>query len=275
MNPLKFLAATGGAAPAGNQSLYDIIDGLGLTTNLNLCLDAGDSASYDPGVQTDKWLDTSGGGYDFFRGSSTGSDAADPTFNGSAGGLSSSEYFSFDGGDWFTYDSAVESWMQRLSRDGALWSAVVVVSSPAGTTTPIIFGTKAPNLTSAGMDCIMDSVELLRIRCANGTTNSNTFTSTAVIGTNTWKVIGLSLDESVGSGGLLANFNGSAESGTSTYATPSTSGESPMVIGARGAGTLPFYSGTRLACLAIWEGTALTAQNLTDIYDAIKGRFGL
>ena len=43
-----------------NVSLIDILTALGLTTNLKLCLDAGDSVSYD-GTSQD-WVDRSGAG---------------------------------------------------------------------------------------------------------------------------------------------------------------------------------------------------------------------
>ena len=56
------LAAThliGFAAGRGTDNLADAIAGLGLGTNLQLCLDAGDIASYDGTSQI--WNDRSGG----------------------------------------------------------------------------------------------------------------------------------------------------------------------------------------------------------------------
>src|SRR5688572_10725967 len=103
-----------------NDTLLTILNGLGLTANLKLCLDAGDNLSA-PAAAT-SWLDRSGNGYDFFRGTTSGADATDPTFNGTPGELSAAEYWSFDGGDFFRYDTTNETWMQNLHKNNALLS---------------------------------------------------------------------------------------------------------------------------------------------------------
>jgi hypothetical protein len=269
MNILK-MAGANIVASGGNQSLYSVISGLGLTTNLKLCLDAGDSASYDPAVQTDKWLDTSGNGYDFFRGSGTGSDAADPTFNGTAGGLSSAEYWSFDGADYFRYDTTVETWMQNISRNNALWSAVIVYY-PVNSASPNqdFIGTRA---SGAGFVLRQNASEQLIFRSGQTTFYNITL---GTVPTAQWVVVGIGLNEATGTNGCDVRINGTTSQVTSTYTEPSTSGELAMNIGAEGTPTNYFLSGARLACLAIWEGTALTSTNLTDIYNGIKGRFGL
>jgi len=104
-----------GSHPAWN--LEEIIRGLSLDTNLKLCLDAGEGDSYTSGQS---WLDLAGSGYDFFLGQDGSSDSTDPTFNGVANTMTSSEYWSFDGGDYFTYDTTNETWMENLHKAGAL-----------------------------------------------------------------------------------------------------------------------------------------------------------
>ena len=84
----------------------NILTSNSLTTNLKLCLDAGDINSYSGSGQ--KWLDRSGLGHDFFLGVDGSANTDDPTFNGSPGNASSNEYFSVDGGDFFRYDSTGE-----------------------------------------------------------------------------------------------------------------------------------------------------------------------
>src|SRR5688572_16443964 len=49
----------------GTNNLYQEIQGLGLTTGLQFSLDAGSADSYTSGQS---WLDLSGNGQDFFRG---------------------------------------------------------------------------------------------------------------------------------------------------------------------------------------------------------------
>jgi hypothetical protein len=268
MNILK-MAGANLAAVNTNESLYDIISGLGLTTNLKLCLDAGDSASYDSGVQTDKWLDTSGNGHDFFRGSGTGSDAADPTFNGTAGGLSSNEYWSFDGADYFSYDTTVETWMQNISRNNAIWSAVIVYYPINGAVNQDFIGTRA---SGAGFVLRQSTSQVLTFRSGQSSFSN---ISLVTVPTAQWVIVGIGLNEATGANGCDVLLNGTTSQVTSTYTQASTSGELAMSIGAEGTPTNYLLSGARLACLAFWEGTALTSTNLTDIYNGIKGRFGL
>jgi len=103
-----------------NVTLIDAITTAGLTSGLQLALDAGDTNSYSGSGQS--WLDTSGNGYDFFRGITGGANSDDPTFNGTSGGISINEYWSFDGDDFFIYDSANETWMNNLHKNNAQWS---------------------------------------------------------------------------------------------------------------------------------------------------------
>ena len=270
-------AAVCGAAPAAsaNKTLMQIITDLSLTTNLKLCLDAGDSNSYNPGVQTAKWLDTSGNGYDFYRGTSTGGDGAEPTFNGSAGGLSGSEYWSFDGGDYFTYDTTNEAWMNNLHKDGAVWSYFGVMYF-ASATDSRFFGTK-PTGAFCGVTFLITS---------NGRVNYTVFNDAGGVASSgitigdtctppLWVVGGAALDETAAT--FINKLNaGTVASATKSYASPSTNDvASTICIGAGGGANNPVPNGSRIACLAIWEGTALTSTNLTDLYDAIKGRFGL
>ena len=119
---------------AGDLSLgfYNDIDQAGLLTDLELCLDAGAASSYTSGQ---KWLDMSGNGYDFFLGSegASASTGDEPTFTGSAGGLSDSEYFVMDGGDFFSYDTGtLESWMTDMYKDNATWTVLMWTYGPAG-----------------------------------------------------------------------------------------------------------------------------------------------
>ena len=103
-------------------SFYDVINALGLTGGLKLVLDAGDVSSYSSGQS---WLDLSGNGYDFYLGDTSSSESSDPTFNGTPGNLSTSEYFAFDGGDYFIYDSANETWMQNIHKDNAKFTICI------------------------------------------------------------------------------------------------------------------------------------------------------
>lgn len=265
------------AGSSGNKTLSQIITDLGLTTNLKLCLDAGDANSYDPAVQTAKWLDTSGNGYDFYRGTSGVGDGAEPTFNGSAGGLSSAEYFSFDGGDYFLYDSANETWMNTLHKDGAIVSCFAVVHPAAFTQANRIFSTRGTLNGTGFIFSIPVTTGKIQVNAFDGTTAQMTMGSTDSLSVGAWNAVSVSFDEAAATNNCLAKVNGGAvDSFSLTYSAPSaTDAAGGVGIGANGNGSLPILSGSRLACLAIWQGTALNSANLTALYDAIKGRFGL
>jgi hypothetical protein len=268
----KLLGAANADA-GGNQSLFQIINGLGLTTNLKLCLDAGDSASYDPALQTVRWLDTSGLGYDFFRGATGSSEATDPTFNGSAGGLSSNEYWAFDGGDYFTYDTTNETWMNNLHKDSASYTLFFIFDYVTSATGQAFFSTRGTNQGINFRNSPSDNVavDVFNDSSATNLTYTSTFTTTSG-----WNIAAVTINESAGTGVMM--LNGSTETFTSTYTgTISTSNVSNTVkIATRAtAAALTAVNGSKIACFAAWEGVALTSTNLTDIYNGIKGRFGL
>jgi hypothetical protein len=105
--------------------------------NLQWHLDAGDSASYSGSGQI--WYDLTSNNFDFWRGRSDSASSDDPTFNGSAGGKSGNEYWSFDGSQLFELAAAhsgefireigredqpftLEYWIYFGSRDGTIQS---------------------------------------------------------------------------------------------------------------------------------------------------------
>jgi hypothetical protein len=263
-------------AAGASPGLLANINDLGLATNLKLCLDAGDRDSYNAAVQTDKWLDRSGGGYDFFRGSGTGADAADPTFNGTAGGFSSGEYWSFDGGDYFTYDTTNETWMQNIHKDNAAVTLLSWFMIPTAESYSII-GNMTNGPTEIGFAWRGNGVGSLQF-LIGGNTGSNVFQTAAAFDfvptASAWTFACLSLNEAANVS--LLNRNGTELSDACTYTSPSASSATYTTqIGARGNAGTPFRSTSRLAMLAVWEGTALSASQMASLYLATKGRFGL
>ena len=259
-------------AASARKSLLKIIQGLGLTSNLELVLDVGDSTSYNAAVQTNKWLDTSSNGFDFFRGSGTGSDAADPTFNGSAGGLDTTEYWSFDGGDYFTYDTTNETWMNNLHKDNATYTLLCVFDYPTGAN-QVFFSTRGANL---GMNFNMTSTGSLQITIYNATSQVNLGVISTLSSVSGWNVAAVSVNESAGTGVFM--LNGSTETFTSTYTgtlTTSNPTVAAKIATRANAAALTALNGAKMAAFAAWEGTALTAQNLVDIYNQLKPRMNV
>jgi hypothetical protein len=172
----------------------DVIRRLNLDSGLKLCLDAGDANSYSSGQ---KWLDVSGNSYDFFLGDDATSESDDPTFNGSAGGLSTSEYFSFDGadganGDHFTYDSVSESWIDNLHKDNVKLTIITWIYL-ASTANQAFCGNTQGLATTVGIEFGINVTNQMRYRVSNGSGSfALTFSRSDSVSTGTWPVAGRS-----------------------------------------------------------------------------------
>jgi hypothetical protein len=260
----------------------DTLTRLGLTSGLKLCLDAGDAASYTSGQ---KWLDRSGNGYDFFLGTDGSAAGDDPTFTGTPGALTESEYFAFDAGtDFFTYDTTNETWMQNIHKDGATFTIVayVYITSHGVGSSAGVTGTLGNNVGgNTGFQFQIDAASggQPRFQVGNGVGSAANFTSGGTaVALNGWHLIAVSITENGGaSGGLF--WIDSAQSGASfnpAYTTPSSGNASHALnVGAVGNGagggtgrTLGHNGPARMAFCGIWEGVALTGAQITSIYNA-------
>jgi len=271
-NPIQF-EGRGPRNPWHKRDMKEIITGLGLSSNLKLCLDAGDSASYTSGQS---WLDRSGGGYDFFRGADGSATATDPTFNGSAGGLSASEYWSFDGGDYFTYDTTNETWMENLHKSGAQFTVLMWVY-PTATDNRFLYATCRATTAEIGILIRLNNRLELRVFNGIGGTVRSADSTAGLVVTNTWQLIGVSLDSGDASTGCKLFSNGTTETFSGAYGSPSASSASYTTkIGANGAGTGAWMANdSRLAVVACWDGVALTQAQMGNVFTATRGRFGV
>lgn len=253
----------------GPSTLLGIIQELGLTTNLLLCLDAADSASYSGSGQV--WLDRSGNGYDFNRGTTSGAEASDPTFNGVAGGLSHNEYWSYDGADLHSYDTTVEAWMNALHQDNAEFTCLILTFIPTGASSNWILGTQG-NAPNDGIGLFADEAvsppdATITLQVRNG---APTFQTSIAAISNRWNLYIAAIDEGVANGSTIhCNGTGAADF-TTTYTTPSVNPAQPMKIGAVN-GVSFANNGARIAMVAFWS-TRQTNTALTNLYNRIKAR---
>lgn len=258
----------GGRVPL---SLLQSLQSLGLTANLKLCLDAGDSSSYSGAGQP--WLDTSGNGFDFNRGATSGAEGSDPTFNGTAGGLSASEFMSFDGGDYFRYDSANETWMHNLHKDNA---ALTAFFWAYGAGTDSLCGTNGNVNTNIGMFLrAATGTGNIQFQVTNGGAGAALSKTTAALGytASQWNFVGITYDEAAGAGTI--NCNGTTEAVSGGYTTPSAANATfTMELGARGNAQSLFAAGGRMGGLAMFDA-ALSAAQLMSIFNETRGRYGI
>jgi hypothetical protein len=249
------------------STLFQVIHGLGLNANLKLCLDAGDRGSVASGSQT-KWLDVSGNGYDFNRGTTTSSESSDPTFNGTVGAQSSSEFYSFDGGDFFTYDTTLETWMQNIHKNNA---ATTICAWVNNSIIPILSDRGGSGVGAIGFTYWNGNGEsTLLVTHSSG----NAFSRTWAHGVSaSWQFVAASINEA--SNSLVLMSNDAENSGTCTYSSPSSSSASGgMNIGTVDGSVDNAQSGSRVACLAAFD-TPLSLASLRLIRQATRGKFGV
>lgn len=261
-----------GFAPGTMQSA---IERLGLTSGLKLCLDASDINSYSGSGQS--WLDTSGNGYDFFRGTTSASQATDPTFNGVAGAQSSSEYWSFDGGDYFTYDSANETWMNNLHKNNAtftiaMWFRLASLPGSSQGLAGAYAATSPP--TDIGWEVNVGSASLFGFTAYSGGAVARSVFTTGAVSAAQWLFGVISVDEAAGTG--FVQVNSTQEAKTTTYTSPSASNaNATMRIGDGGDGAAPIASGGRIASTAVWEGISITTAQALTLFEATRAKFGV
>ncbi len=262
--------------PAGSvphPTLITAITTAGITSGLQYALDAGDSNSYSGTGQ--KWLDTSGNGQDFFRGDTGSSSTDDPTFNGVSGGQSSSEFWSFDGGDHFFYDDTLESYMSGAHLNNAVFTLMMVVSV-GNVESNVLVGSRDPdpgmiwNLNGAGKNAYI-------VRNGSASTIMSESSDDSYVA-DTIYFLALSFDESVGSGGAFMYRDGafsqvsSSNTFDSTYTSPS--GAAGHWAMARNGVASEFSNGSKIYMSAAWN-IALTKANLDSLFAEVQDRFGL
>ncbi len=265
---------------AGNDtSLHGIIASFGLASGLVFAVDAGSAASYDGTSQT--FSDQSAAGNDFFLGVDGTSDATDPTFNGTAGGLSSSEYFSVDGGDSFRLASTNPAAVENIHQDGAQWCALVGFRTAAGVTTrQDLIGTYG-NSNSGFSFYIQSSDMRLFVYNSGGAAANFKISDGSALSGSTDYMGAVSVDEPTGAGGGFFWLNGayaqvsSSDTWTATYSSPDTGNAAyTLELFSRGNGINRFSSGARFYFAALWQGVVISKANLDAIRTEINGRTG-
>ena len=267
----------GGQRPIGKK-LIDVITDASLTTNLRLVLDAGDSNSYTSGT---KWLDVSGNGYDMTFGNATGASTDDPTFVGVVGHRGVGTYMSFDGGDYFEYDSANETWMNNLHKANSVFSSIAGLFTKSGSM--YIWGTQGAS-SRTGTYWLRSTSQGIQFR--NGASNLGQKYADDAISNDAWHFCGQGLGEADGDVSHFYLDGGPDQAGSADTFSFSVTGESTgnpgatFAVGAKGgesnAGVVPAVAGYRLMFLAVWTDTLITNANMDTMYaDGLSARLGL
>jgi hypothetical protein len=267
------IAASPVAVP--RNDFIAVLRRLGLSDNLKLCLDAGSEASWPGSGQ--KFLDLSGGGFDFFLGADGTATTNDPTFNGTVGLRTGSEYFSVDGGDRFTYDSANETWMADLHKDGSAITFASWWQIPSDSST-YVFSTQNAHGLLWGYSGSQNTHQLLlRTPTATDIVVASSAAGAPNISSPLPKLFFMAFSGVNTSGGpFTLHINGVTYTGTYPVATISTTdaGNTLRMMVSNSAGAAA-PSGTRLYQVAAWFGKVLTAAEMNAIWAATRGKHGI
>jgi hypothetical protein len=249
------------------KTLMEILTEQALTTGLLFALDAGDSASYDGTSQV--WSDTSGAGNHFNRGTTSGADATDPTFNGTAGGRSENEYFSHDGGDYFTL--ATGTFDDGWSKNNGAWTGAVVMWPNAA----------AFHSCMGNANASADDGTLLRLENtlkpgfyydpADAAGHAQLLASSLIATAQKPNFIAGGWDEATTTIRLKVNTQ-TIEASTSASASSLTNNPEGLSIGAWGDGRQIVPASTRIYMAMAWS-RLLTAAELNALGIAIRHRF--
>lgn len=252
--------------------IITIINKLGLRDSLQLCLDAGDDASYSGSGQT--WSDRSGNGTDFLRGATSSSEASDPTFNGTAGRNTINEYWSFDGADYFTLSGANPTWVNDFQKNNAVSTFVSMVyintsvsyqnfAGDIGTVGAAwSFGVNPDNTVYSA---IYDDAFALQI--------ANTST-TATMSEDAWHFVAAAIDEGANSHITKVDSTNNISTDSGTPGTGDTNGK--MNIGRGGSGVTDqlIESGGRMNFFLVWNRKMSTTE-LDNFYRYIQSKYGV
>lgn len=214
--------------------------------------------------------------YDLYFGNDSVAGSDDPTHNGTPGGESANEFFSFNGSQYFTLKSGtnttfIESWHKDLARQTAVfWVETPAVLPSNGNT---LFATCDASGLSNGVDCALSNNGNMSFAVRrDGALVYSDSTPTGFVSAGAIQMLAVSLDER--SGGILFYNNGDTETLACAYNNPtSAAAEQKLFIGARDASN-PLANGYKLY-RARFYNAPLTVGELDDLFDAQKGRYGL
>lgn len=251
--------------------LLHAITDVGALSGLVLCLDAGDIASYDGTSQ--QWTDVSGAGNHYNRGATSGAEASDPTFNGTAGAKRATEFFSYDGGD-YNAPVAAPTFGGNFHQDNALFTCLAVVAyGSIGTLWRIWATMNATSGTGAAMSINASGSPQIQVRNA-GATVRDMGSAVGVLKAGLNYIL-FSVKEAGGANASFVMLNSKPLFLDATYTSPAAGaavGNFTVMGSPNGTLSLP-VAGSQLAAMAVWSGVALPLGVAYAIYRGLRNRY--
>lgn len=246
-----------------------------ITAGLQLWLDAGDAACYPGSGQN--VLDLTASDNDFYLGATSGASGDDPTFNGAAGGKSSSEYLSFDGGDTLVLQAAHSGeFLRNIGKRSQDFSLEAWVWRGAGDVDEILFSnTDDDALGHNGLTWFLNNQSASRNMRVIYSPAIRTMSSTAEVPTGQWCHVGVT-GELFGSVSSIFWLSGSQDSFTLGSQNTWTAGDSsavPCLSGRSSGSGAKLQSGSRIAIFRAYN-FRMVASQFRQNWFAEKSRFG-
>jgi len=245
---------------AAIKTLKYFIDQEGIGGNLALCYDFAAEDTYPGSGQS--IFDLTTGDIDSYLGATGSADGDEPTFNGSAGGLSSSECLSVDGGDFTRLISANPTAIENLHKNNADFTIMAIwYHKTVGANNVGIFGSDGGSAAKIGIRWWFAGAEKPRFTVsASGSFAIDAEATGTALTNNAWHIMFLSYDEASSSGFQVVNES-SVHTISAAYSTPSASAASHKAeLFASGNAALKALTGTRMAGFALWTESLTDAE---------------
>lgn len=267
------------AGPAGIRArltAYATAAVCGAIDGLKVCIDAGDALSYPGSGQT---VTNRAGSPTFQFGPTSGSEASDPAFVGTAGRASSGEYFNytFAEDDVIGNASAVsETWHDNFHKENATFSSLFWGYWTSTAQNQRLWSDNFNSAAAGAMFYIANTnlAPQLDIKDATGVDIHGAATSMA-INANAWNCIGQAGDEGPGTWHWLVNMVTETDTGA-PFISAASSGSSSgaFCIGRDPNSGFDRGWGGRIAWAMVWTIT-LAAQHLLALNMSSRGKFSL
>lgn len=230
------------------------------SSNVEVCFDYASAGCYDSAVDAQVINDLSGNGSNAQRGSSSGADNYDPTFNGTPGALDDTNSFTLGATREITFPTTPATFADTMHQDNSSGTILALVKLPAAPSSPDPSGFEAPasnkgiatktfasiftsngairidpNGFSRGVNFLVGNRRnvntniTMRFVVRNGfNSNGSPFDLQWDTGTTArwgeWNVFAAAWDETVGANGFTMMMNSTITKFTSTYVNPAGSG---------------------------------------------------
>lgn len=235
-----------------------------VTANLLTHLDAGDILSY---AGSGNFLDLTANSYDFYLGNGPASTSVDPTFNGTPGGKSASEYFSLDGGDYFRALAA--GWNAPLHKNGRSGTLEIWLKTDAVDGDGSLMGTIGAGTTHGfRLDLSSYALEWFPSQAGAARTADNALSASTIY------QVGVSYTDD-GTSFLFRNGDYEQVGSSDTFTPPlasNTNGDHTLDIGSKGDVETPFTG--NIYIVRMYDSN-LTPAEVHQNWMANRGRFGI